>query len=142
MPEFTLRLRRFDPESGDAPYWDEHTIDLEPHRSVLEAIASSLTELFSPRIIGERVSCMLAHYPFVSRETLAYFTARPEQARRDSDFALAYVKANARTPAQQEAVLAALRFKCDVLWLQLDGLWSAYVDGALPPGAWRPEDKT
>jgi succinate dehydrogenase iron-sulfur subunit len=35
---FTLRMRRYDPESGDAPYWDEHTIELEPHRSVLEAI--------------------------------------------------------------------------------------------------------
>jgi succinate dehydrogenase / fumarate reductase iron-sulfur subunit len=31
-------MRRYDPESGDAPYWDEHTIELEPHRSVLEAI--------------------------------------------------------------------------------------------------------
>jgi len=107
-------------------------------RTLLEAIASSLTELFSPRIISERVSGMLAHYSFVSRDTLAYFTARPEQARRDSDFALAYVKRHARTAAEQQAVLAALRFKCDVLWLQLDGLWSAYVDGAVPPGAWRP----
>ena len=35
---FTVRLRRYDPESGEAPYWDEHTIELEPHRSVLEAI--------------------------------------------------------------------------------------------------------
>ena len=38
MAEYTLRLRRYDPESGDAPYWDEHTIELEPHRSVLEGI--------------------------------------------------------------------------------------------------------
>ncbi len=36
--QFTLRLRRYDPESGEAPYWDEHTVELEPHRSVLEAI--------------------------------------------------------------------------------------------------------
>ena len=36
MAEFTLRLRRYDPESGDAPYWEEHTVELEPHRSVLE----------------------------------------------------------------------------------------------------------
>ncbi len=35
--QFKLRLRRYDPESGEAPYWDEHTIELEPHRSVLEA---------------------------------------------------------------------------------------------------------
>ena len=82
---------------------------------------------------------MLQNYSFVSRDTLAYFTARPEQARRDSDFALDYVKREARTPAQQRAVMDALRFKCDVLWVQLDGLWTAYVQGMPPPGAWRPD---
>lgn len=107
-------------------------------RTLLEAIASSLTELFSPQIIGERVAGMLAHYRFVSPETLAYFTARPVQARRDSDFALDYVKQHAKTPADQRAVLAALTFKCDVLWAQLDALWGAYVEGNIPPGAWRP----
>ncbi len=108
-------------------------------RPLLEAIASSLTELFSPQIIGERVSGMLAHYSFVSRETLAYFTARPVQAKRDSDFALDFVKRTAVTSDQQDAVLAALRFKCDVLWVQLDALWGAYVGGAIPPGAWQPD---
>ncbi len=116
----------------------EAYVDFCAKRTLLEAIASSLTELFSPQIIGERVTGMLAHYPFVSRDTLAYFTARPKQAERDSDFALAYVKREARTPAEQEAVLAALRFKCDVLWVQLDALWGAYVADAAPPGAWRP----
>ena len=103
-------------------------------RTLLEAIASSLTELFSPTVINERVSGMLKHYPFVSRDTLAYFTARPEQAQRDSDFALDYVKREARTPAQQRAVTDALRFKCDVLWVQLDALWLAYVEGKPLPG--------
>ncbi len=107
-------------------------------RTLLEAIASSLTELFSPHVIGERVSGMLKHYPYVNRDTLAYFTARPEQAQRDSDFALDYVKREARTSAEQRAVMEALRFKCDVLWVQLDALWTAYVDGKPPPGAWRP----
>ncbi len=108
-------------------------------RTLLEAIASSLTELFSPTIISERVAGMLKNYDFVSRDTLAYFTARPEQARRDSDFALDYVTRHATTAAEQHAVMDALRFKCDVLWLQLDGLWTAYVEGAPPPGAWRPD---
>jgi pyrroloquinoline-quinone synthase/pyrroloquinoline quinone biosynthesis protein D len=107
-------------------------------RTLLEAIASSLTELFSPTVISERVSGMLRHYDFVSRDTLAYFTARPEQARRDSDFALDYVKREARTAAEQGAVMDALRFKCDVLWTQLDGLWTAYVENMPPPGAWQP----
>jgi len=63
------------------------------------------------------------------------------QAKRDSDFALNYVKANATTRADQNAVLAALEFKCSVLWAQLDALWSAYVDHAIPPGAWVPGTK-
>jgi coenzyme PQQ biosynthesis protein C len=105
-------------------------------RTLLEAVASSLTEMFSPTIIAERVSGMLAHYDFVSKETLAYFNARLTQAPRDADFALAYVKQNAHTPAEQQAVLAALRFKCDVLWAQLDGLYGAYVSpGHVPHGA-------
>jgi pyrroloquinoline-quinone synthase len=108
-------------------------------RSVLEAVASSLTELFSPGIISERVSGMLKNYDFVTPETLAYFTPRLIQAPRDSDFALAYVKQHARTPEQQEAVLAALRFKCEVLWAQLDALHYAYVEpGFIPPGAFVP----
>ncbi len=47
-------------------------------RSVLEAVASSLTEMFSPTIIAERVAGMLSHYDFVTPETLAYFTAAPD----------------------------------------------------------------
>jgi pyrroloquinoline-quinone synthase len=52
---------------------------------------------------------------------------------------MAYVQEHARTPAEQQAVLAALRFKCDVLWAQLDALHHAYVTPALPPpGAFIP----
>jgi coenzyme PQQ biosynthesis protein C len=111
-------------------------------RSLLEAIASSLTEMFSPNIISERVSGMLAGYDFIQKETLSYFNARLSQAPRDSDFALDYVKREARTPEQQQEVLGALRFKCDVLWSQLDALYSAYVSpGHVPPGAFAPEAK-
>jgi pyrroloquinoline-quinone synthase len=108
-------------------------------KTLLEAVASSLTELFSPTIIGERMEGMLKHYDFVSEETMAYFSARPPQARRDSDFALAYVKENARTPEQQQLVLKALEFKCDVLWAMLDALHYAYVTpGLVSPGAFVP----
>ena len=107
-------------------------------RSLLEAIASSLTEMFSPMIISERVAGMLANYDFISKETLAYFDQRLTQATRDADFALAYVKEHATTPELQEAVLRALMFKCSVLWAQLDALHHAYVDPCLPPpGAWK-----
>jgi pyrroloquinoline-quinone synthase len=107
-------------------------------RSVLEAIASSLTEMFSTDIIRQRVSGMLRNYDFVSEETLAYFKPRLSQAPQDVDFALGYVKAHALSRAEQERCLAALRFKCDLLWAQLDALHFAYVEPGLPPpGAFR-----
>ncbi len=108
-------------------------------RSLLEAIASSLTEMFSPNIISERVAGMLANYSFISKDTLAYFDKRLSQAPRDADFALDYVKRHATTPELQQAAQAALIFKCDVLWSQLDALYLAYVEPGLPPpGAWVP----
>jgi pyrroloquinoline-quinone synthase len=109
-------------------------------KPILEGIASSLTEMFSPGIIADRVQGMLANYDFITRDTLAYFTPRLTQAPQDVDFALRYVKAEAKTRADQEKVLAALRFKCDVLWTQLDALYLAYVDpGLIPPGAFVPK---
>jgi pyrroloquinoline-quinone synthase len=108
-------------------------------RSVLEAVASSLTEMFSPDIISQRVAGMLRNYDFVSEKTLAYFTPRLTQAPQDVAFALAYVKREASTREQQEQVMAALRFKCDLLWAQLDALHHAYISPALPPpGSFRP----
>ncbi len=105
-------------------------------RSVLEAVASSLTELFSPKIIAERVAGMLSHYDFITAEMLAYFEPRMTQAPKDVTFALAYVTEHARSPEQQAQVIDALRFKCDVLWSQLDALHFAYVEpGLIPPGA-------
>jgi coenzyme PQQ biosynthesis protein C len=110
-------------------------------KTLLEAIASSLTEMFSPVIISERMTGMLENYDFITRETLSYFDKRPPQAERDADFALNYVKRNARTPEQQQAVLAALEFKCDVLWTMLDALYHAYVAPKhVPPGAFVAED--
>jgi coenzyme PQQ biosynthesis protein C len=105
-------------------------------RSLLEAVASSLTEMFAPAIISDRLAGMLAHYDFISRDALAYFDKRLSQAPRDADFALEFVKREARRPDQQQAVIAALVFKCQVLWSQLDCLYYAYVEpGHVPPGA-------
>ena len=108
-------------------------------KTLLEAIASSLTELFSPVIIGERMEGMLKNYDFVTAETLAYFSQRPPQAERDARFALDYVKRHAQTAEAQANVLAALEFKCDVLWAMLDALYHAYVaPKQVPPGAFVP----
>lgn len=109
-------------------------------RSLLEAVASSLTELFSPVIIGERVPAMLAKYSYVTEDTLAYFMPRLTQAPRDSDFALAYVLKHATDPEKQQAVINALLLKCDILWAMLDALDYAYGEsGSIPPGAFIPE---
>jgi coenzyme PQQ biosynthesis protein C len=109
-------------------------------RSLLEAIASSLTEMFSQSTIRERVSSMLARYDFLNADVLAYFDKRLTQAPRDADFALNYVKREARTVQDQKAAIAALEFKCAVLWSQLDALYYAYVAPAFrPPGAFNPE---
>ena len=77
-------------------------------RSLLESVASSLTEMFSPVIIAERVEGMLANYDFISRDTLAYFQPRLTQAPKDMRFALDYCKRHARTRQEQDGVLAAL----------------------------------
>src|ERR1700732_517924 len=58
MAEYTLRLRRYDPESGDAPYWDEHTIELQPHQAVLEGILQARARFDGS--IGIRCSCRAA----------------------------------------------------------------------------------
>ena len=107
---------------------------------LLDAIASSLTELFSPQIIAERVSGMLENYDFIEEDTLVYFRPRLTQARRDVDFALAYVLDHACTVDQQNAVCEALIFKCEVLWSQLDALYHAYVSPQMiPPGCFVPK---
>ncbi len=108
-------------------------------RTLLEAVASSLTELFAPSIHRERIAGMLENYDFVGERAMQYFRRRLDQANRDADFALAYVKEHALTPQEQAAAVAAVRFKCNVLWAQLDALHHAYVvPGLIPPGAFRP----
>ena len=113
-------------------------------RSMLEAVASCLTEMFSPQIISERMAGMLANYDYITPEILSYFDKRPPQAQRDAIFALDWVKQHARTPEQQQQVLDTLTFKCDVLWSMMDALHYAYVTpGLISPGAFvpRPEEK-
>ena len=108
-------------------------------KPILEAVASSLTELFAPSIHKRRISGMLANYDFIDEKVIAYFRRRLEQATRDADFALGYVRKNAKTVEQQRGAIAALTFKTDVLWAQLDALHYCYVTpGNIPPGAFRP----
>jgi pyrroloquinoline-quinone synthase len=110
-------------------------------RTLLEAVASSLTELFSRDLISLRMEKLRQHYPWLSGG-LDYFEARLTQAPEDAEFAVAYVYENAKTRADQELAIQALRDKCDILWAQLDALHFAYVEpGWPPPGAFRVEKK-
>lgn len=106
---------------------------------LLKAVASSLTELFAPKIHADRIAGLLEHYDFASPEAISYFRHRLDEAPKDVRFGLAWVLDNAVTQADQDAAAEALTFKTDVLWAQLDALHSAYVaPGRIPPGAWRP----
>jgi pyrroloquinoline-quinone synthase len=109
-------------------------------RSLIEAVASSLTELFAPAIHEERIAGLLKHYDFANERTLAYFQRRLKEAPEDVAFTLDWVLERADTRPRQQAVLDAVTFKTDLLWAQLDALHHAYVVPALPPpGAFRPE---
>jgi pyrroloquinoline-quinone synthase len=108
-------------------------------KSLLEAVASSLTEMFAPGLHKTRIAALLEHYPFANDKTLAYFRTRLTQAPKDVAYGLNYVLDSADTAGKQAQCLAALSFKTDVLWAQLDALHHAYVTpGLIPPGAFVP----
>ncbi len=114
-------------------------VELVRDEPLMIGVASSLTELFSPVAIGERVPAMLKRYDYITEDTLAYFKPRLHQAPRDADFALALVKEWATTEERQDGAIQALLTKCDILWAQLDALYHAYVEpGHIPPGAFQP----
>ena len=114
-------------------------LDLVRNRSFLEAVASSLTELFSRDLIALRVGALKRHYPWLSGG-LDYFTARLSEAPEDAKFAFEWVAEHACTRQEQELAVRALERKCDILWAQLDALYFSYVNPAWPPqGAFRPD---
>lgn len=113
-------------------------VDFVRSRTLLEAVASSLTELFSGTLITLRMERLREHYPWLA-SGLDYFQGRITQAPEDAEFALAWVVKHARTREEQELALAALSAKCDILWAMLDAVYFAYVaPGWPPPGAFQP----
>jgi pyrroloquinoline-quinone synthase len=95
-------------------------VEFARNRPWLEAVASSLTELFGPPVMQNRVAAIVANYPWIDRSGLAYFDDRIVLAPRDAQNALDWVVAHAVTPELQDACVRALDFKCDVLWALLD----------------------
>jgi len=88
----------------------------------VEAVASSLTELFGPGAMKVRLEALERHYPWIDPAGLEYFRTRLVQAPRDAQYALDLTVERCTTPEQQDAAVAALRFKTEVLWAQLDAI--------------------
>ncbi|WP_299821314.1 pyrroloquinoline-quinone synthase PqqC [uncultured Jannaschia sp.] len=108
-------------------------------KTLLEAVAASLTELFAPKIHKDRIAGLLQNYDFADDSSLSYFQNRLKEAPKDVAFGLGWVLDHADTQEKQDAAAAALVFKTDVLWSQLDALHAAYVEPArIPPGGWQP----
>jgi pyrroloquinoline-quinone synthase len=97
-------------------------VQLVRERPLVEAVASSLTEFFSPDIMARRIAAWEQHYPWVDGETLAYFRSRVTRAREDSREAIEYVLAHASTREQQEKCVDALVRKTEMLWALLDAV--------------------
>lgn len=90
------------------------------------AIASSLTELFAPDLMTARLAAFEKFYGWIDSAGLDYFRRRITQARRDSDDALKITMEHCSTRELQDAAVAALRFKCDLLWAILDAIQLRY----------------
>ena len=133
------RVQRGDEVLPATRYAGNEYLNLVRTRPLLEAVASSLTELFSRDLIALRMEKLRQHYPWLA-SGLDYFEARLTEAPEDAAFALQYVFDHATSRSEQERAIQALRDKCDILWAQLDALYFAYVQpGWPPPGAFQIE---
>jgi pyrroloquinoline-quinone synthase len=99
------------------------------------AVASSLTELFAPDLMAERLAAFEKDYSWVQPSGLEYFRRRVTQARVDSEEGLQLTLTYCNTQALQEEALRALSFKCDVLWSMLDAIQAGYATDHIDPSA-------
>jgi pyrroloquinoline-quinone synthase len=103
-------------------------VTLVRDRSLVEAVASSLTEFFAPDLMSKRILAWEKHYPWVKPELLEYFRSRVPRARRDSEEAIEFVVEHAKTRQLQERCVAALVTKTEILWHLVDCVYTTYVD--------------
>ena len=108
--------------------------------SLLEAVASSLTELFAPGIHAIRLPVFAEHYPWVDPKGVEYFKMRLTQAPRDAEFGLAYVVEHCTTRELQEKAITAVITKCHILWSLVDALYFAYISPGWFPPLWPRSD--
>ena len=112
-------------------------VELVRSRTLVEAVASSLTEFFAPDIMTKRILAWEKHYPWVSADMLAYFRSRVPRARRDSEEAIEFVVKHATSHEMQDRCVAALIRKTEILWHLLDCVYAAYIEPGWGPGGAR-----
>jgi len=95
-------------------------VEFVREHSLVEAVASSLTEFFAPDLMSKRISAWEKHYDWVDRSTLEYFRSRVPRARLDSEEAISFVVKQARTTNAQQRCVSALIRKTEILWHLLD----------------------
>ncbi|MCS0585045.1 pyrroloquinoline-quinone synthase PqqC [Massilia pinisoli] len=91
-----------------------------------EAVCSSLTEMFAPKIHKDRLATWPTHYPWIDPDGLQYFRSRIALAERDVEHGLEVTLGHFTTRAQQQRALEILQFKLDILWAMLDAIEKAY----------------
>jgi pyrroloquinoline-quinone synthase len=91
----------------------------------IESVAASLTELFAPDLMKERLEAFEQRYDWIDNSGLTYLRNRLTQAPRDANHAINVVAQYCHTREQQDRAIAALAFKCDVLWSMLDAIYHA-----------------
>jgi len=91
-----------------------------------EAVCSSLTEMFAPKIHKDRLATWPTHYPWIDPDGLQYFRSRISLAERDVEHGLEVTLGHFTTRAQQQRALEILQFKLDILWAMLDAIEKAY----------------
>lgn len=101
-------------------------VNFARHAPWQEAICSSLTEMFAPKIHKDRVANWPQHYPWIEPDGLQYFRSRITLADRDVEHGLQVTLDHFTTRAQQERALEILQFKLDILWSMLDAIEKAY----------------
>jgi coenzyme PQQ biosynthesis protein C len=119
------RVRSFDEVVPAVRFACDAYVSLVREATLVEAVASSLTELFSPELMTDRVAAWEKHYSFIDPATLEYFRQRPPRARQGSGFSLEFVVAHARNAEERERCVAALTTKCRILIAMLDGIQAA-----------------
>ncbi|QWK20521.1 MAG: pyrroloquinoline-quinone synthase PqqC [Hydrogenobacter thermophilus] len=112
-------------------------LNLCKHRSWIYGVATTLTELFAPQAIEERIVALKDKYPWIKPESFEYFEWRLSQKGISEDFSgtINILKSHVKSPKDQMECIEALSFKLDLLWSLLDAVYYEYIlknDGKTP----------